>query len=258
MRLRRGCDQWCIEATAGSIRRVAQVDDDGHLMTTDPAVIRGMAVGPSAHAGEVPRMSNGFLRVAAIGALFVVAGCGGGSTGSAAPAPAAPAAASIDTAGGGAGPASAEPPVASAEASTAAATPEPPSGGGGGGAAAGVCELVTADELAQIFGVASVKTTVIAGPPDNCIVEDGEGTPLTAWSLTTAQAAVVFDAFAADPASVEVPGIGDKAAIVQNTGLLVLKGSSLAVISISGGADMSEEESVEASKQIAALAAGRM
>ena len=55
-----------------------------------------------------------------------------------------------------------------------------------------------------------------------------------------------------------VPGIGDKAAIVQNTGLLVLKGSSLLSVSISGGADMSEDEVIEASKQIAALAAGRM
>lgn len=53
-------------------------------------------------------------------------------------------------------------------------------------------------------------------------------------------------------------GIGDKASIVQNTGLLVLKGDNLVVISISGGADLSEEEGIEASKQIGAMAAGRL
>jgi hypothetical protein len=128
----------------------------------------------------------------------------------------------------------------------------------GGGPAAGVCELVTAEELVEIFNVPSVTTTVIEGPPDNCIVESDTGDPLTAWSLTVAQAKAVFDAFTADPASIEVPGIGDKASIVQNTGLLVLKGDSLMVISISGGADLSEEEATEASKKIGAIAAGRM
>ncbi|MCI0345130.1 MAG: hypothetical protein L0221_06740 [Chloroflexi bacterium] len=53
-------------------------------------------------------------------------------------------------------------------------------------------------------------------------------------------------------------GIGDKAATVQNTGLLVLKGSYLLVISISGGANMSADEVVEASKAIGTFAAGRL
>ena len=127
----------------------------------------------------------------------------------------------------------------------------------GDGTAAGVCELVTAEELAGLFNVASVKTTVIPGPPDNCIVESDAGDPLTAWSLTTAQASALFDAFTSDPATIEVPGIGEKAAIVQNTGLLVLNGDNLLVISISGGADLSAEEAIEVSKQIGALAAGR-
>ena len=65
-------------------------------------------------------------------------------------------------------------------------------------------------------------------------------------------------ALTSDPASVEVSGIGDKAAIVQNTGLLVLKGSSLLVVNISEGADMSEDEVLEATKQIGTFAAGRM
>jgi hypothetical protein len=81
---------------------------------------------------------------------------------------------------------------------------------------------------------------------------------LTAWSLTTAQAGAVYDAFTADPSAIQVSGIGDKAAIVQNTGLLVLKGGSLLVISISGGANLSDEEVVEASKQIGSFAAGRL
>jgi hypothetical protein len=117
---------------------------------------------------------------------------------------------------------------------------------------------VTAEELAGIFNVASVTTEVLAGPPDNCIVTSDAGDPLTAWSLSLEQAKTVFDALAADPSAVDVPGIGDKAAIVQNTGLLVLKGGSLIVISISGGANLSEEEGIEASKQIGAIAAGRM
>ena len=141
------------------------------------------------------------------------------------------------------------------EATPAATVTEAPNDGG---TAAGVCELVTADELAGIFSVPSVKTTVVPGPPDNCIVESDTGDPLAAWSLTTAQALSVFDAFTSDPATIAVPGIGDKAAIVANTGLLVLKGDNLLVISISGGASLAEDEATEASKQIAAFAAGRL
>lgn len=141
------------------------------------------------------------------------------------------------------------------EPAAATTVTEPPSGGETTG---GVCELVTADELASVFNVPSVKTTVIPGPPDNCIVESDTGDPLTAWSLTTAQASAVFDAFTSDPATVEVSGIGDKAAFVQNTGLLVLKGENLVVISISGGADLSDEEAMESAKEIGTYAAGRM
>jgi len=143
--------------------------------------------------------------------------------------------------------------------STVATTSGTTGAGGGGGSTAGVCELVTADELAQIFNVASVSMSVLQGPPDNCIVESDVGDPLAAWSLTFDQAQVVFDAFTSDPSSVEVvPGIGDSAAIVANTGLLVLKGGRLIVISISGGAELSEDQAVEASKRIGEIAAGRM
>jgi hypothetical protein len=143
--------------------------------------------------------------------------------------------------------------------STVATTSATTANAGGGGTAAGVCELVTADELAQIFNVGSVSMSVLQGPPDSCIVESDAGDPLSAWSLTIDQAQVVFDAFTSDPSSVEVvPGIGDSAAIVENTGLLVLKGGRLIVISISGGADLSDDEAVEASKRIGEIAAGRL
>jgi len=112
--------------------------------------------------------------------------------------------------------------------------------------------------LAGIFKVPSVTTTVLAGPPDNCIVASDTGAPLAAWSFSLAQAKTVYDALTFDPSTVVVSGIGDKAAIVQNTGLLVLKGDALIVISISGGADLSADEAIEVSKQIGAIAAGRM
>lgn len=161
--------------------------------------------------------------------------------------------------GGGSGPTSTQAgSTATSEAGAASTVVTTVPAGGGGGTSAGVCELVTAEELAVIFNVASVTTSVLEGPPDNCIVESDAGDPLTAWSLTLDQAQSVFDALTADPASIEVPGIGDKAFIVQNTGLLVLKGDSLVVISISGGADLSAEDAIEASKKIGEFAAGRM
>ncbi len=104
----------------------------------------------------------------------------------------------------------------------------------------------------------SVKTTVFPGPTDNCIVESDSGDPLVAWSLTTAQSGPVFDAFTGDPTSIEVSGVGYKAAIVANTGLMVVKGDALLVISISGGADLTEDEVIDISKQIGTIAAGRM
>lgn len=185
------------------------------------------------------------LRFVAGGALVLVAGCGGeasSTSASSSPAQVATTESSAETA------------AISPETSVAAPTSAAP---GGGGVAGTVCELVTGEELAEIFGVQSVTTTVIAGPPDNCIVDSDTGDPLGAWSLTTAQAKTVFDAFTTDPATIEVTGIGDQAAIVQNTGLLVLKGDILLVISISGGADLSEEEAIEVSKQIGTIAAGR-
>jgi hypothetical protein len=178
--------------------------------------------------------------------VLILAACGGGGGGTTTAAPTDAAATSGPT----------QAPATDAPATDAPAVTPAPAGGGGG--AAGVCELVTPEELAGTFGVPSVKATVFPGPPDNCIVESDAGAPLAAWSLTTAQGGALFDAFTSDPSSIEVSGIGDKAALVDNTGLLVLKGGALLVISISSGADMSEDEVIEASKQIGAIAAGRM
>lgn len=191
------------------------------------------------------RVHNRWLAMLTVG-LFVVGACGGGGGGTSTE-PSQPAASVGES-------------VAPSEgaASTAPSTEPSAAPSSGGGTTAGVCELVTAAELSGIFGVASVTTTVIAGPPDTCIVASDTGDPLTSWSLSRAQAQVVFDSLALPGQSVAVPGIGDKAAIVENTGLLVLKGDGLLVIAISGGADVSEEEAVEASKQIGEIAAGRM
>jgi hypothetical protein len=236
---------------------LAQLDDDATGGASDRVAECGTGVPPRRPETEVTKMRNVFHGLLVGGVLVLVAGCGGsGTTGSTATAASvAPAAESSGSTDAGAG-ADSEP---SAEASVAGPASEAPAvGGGGGGPVAGVCELVTPDELAGIFGVASVKMTVFPGPPDNCIVESDSGDPLTAWSLTTAQASALYEAFTVDSSTVVVNGIGDKAAIVQNTGLMVLKGNSLLVISISGGADMSEDEANEASKQIGAIAAGRM
>lgn len=194
--------------------------------------------------------------VPALAILMFVAACGGSTGAAGAGSPTAATggpAASTDS-----GAVSTASPGGSAAVPMAQASTAGGGGSGGGGTAAGVCALVTSEELAGIFGVASVKMTVLPGPPDNCIVESGDGDPLTAWSLMTAQAGTVFAAMTTDPSTVEVPGIGDKAAIVQNTGLLVLKGDSLLSITISGGADMSEQDGIEASKRIATFAAGRL
>lgn len=204
-------------------------------------------------------MRHGFVRFAAVGLLAAVAGCGGSGTAvpTAAQTTQAPAAEPSAAGDGGAGSGS-QPSAEASVPEVASQAPAASSGGGGGGPAVGTCELVTADELAAIYGVASVTTTVIAGPPDNCIVQSDAGDGLTAWSLMTAQAGMVYSAMTTDPSTIELPGIGDKAAIVQNTGILVLKGSSLLSVALTAAPDMSEEEVLAAAKQVATLAAGRL
>ena len=127
--------------------------------------------------------------------VLVLAACGGGGGGTATDAPAGALGTVPPSEAAATEAPSTEAPATEATASTPAAS-EPASGGG---TAAGVCELVTADELAKIFGVASVTQTVFAGPPDTCSVDSDAGDPLVAWSYTTAQAATVFAAFVSDP-----------------------------------------------------------
>jgi hypothetical protein len=169
---------------------------------------------------------------------LVLAACGGGGGSATAAAPGGGAATSSPT-----------------QATTSEATTAPTSGG----TAAGVCGLVTADELAEVFGVPSVTTTVFVGPPDTCSVESDAGDALAAWSYSTANAGSTYDMFVLPAQSVDVPGIGDKAAFVDNTGLLVLKGDALVVIGVmTGVGDVTQDEMNELMKQIGALAAGRM
>src|SRR6266540_2598525 len=145
-------------------------------------------------------MRHGFVRLAAIAVFAVVSGCGGGGTTS----PTSTAAAEAPAAE------SSGPSDPGTEASVPEVATDAPAGGGGGGSAAGVCELVTAAELAGIFGVASVQTSVIPGPPDTCIVKSDTGDGLGAWSLTTAQSDAIFGALTTDPSTIEVSGLGDK------------------------------------------------
>jgi hypothetical protein len=186
--------------------------------------------------------------------VLFLAACGGGGGGGAT---------SSGSAGGAATSEPTEAPTNDAPPTDApVTTPAATTAGGGGGAAAGVCDLVTADELAKIFNVSAVTTTVFAGPPDTCSVDSDAGDALVAWSYSVTNAGTAqatYDAFVSDPSSVEVSGIGDSAALVENTGLLVLKGAALSVIGVTGGGDdLSDDERNELAKQIGAIAAGRM
>jgi hypothetical protein len=188
-----------------------------------------------------------FRRTTAVFAtiVLILAACGGAGDGGGGTTTAAPTDAAATT-----GPTQA----------TVSETPaEPPTGGGG--TASDVCGLVTADELAQILNVPSVTTTVFPGPPDTCSVDGEDGTALAAWVLTRVESASapIYESMMSDPSAIEVSGIGDKAAHVQNTGFLVLKGDVLFSVGVmTGVGDISEEERRELAEQIGAIAAGRM
>jgi hypothetical protein len=176
---------------------------------------------------------------------LVLAACGGGDGGS-------------NTGGGGTTSAAPEGGAATSGPTEAAPVEAPTEPAGGGGTATGVCELVTADELAAIFGVPSVAMTLLAGPPDNCIIDSADGSSLAAWSLTATGAKVIFGSYVSGSDANEVPGIGDLA-IYNPDGyqMTVVKGDAFMVIATyaSGGSD---DERFEFAKQIGASAAGRM
>jgi hypothetical protein len=147
-----------------------------------------------------------------------------------------------------------EAPAASADTAPA---PEPPSGGGAGD----VCALVTDDELGGILGQ-PVQTTVFAGPPDTCDVQSADNAPLAAFVLTNmggAAANAVYEAFAADPGSSDIGGIGEKAAYNPNqASLIVLKNGSVLTVAVFDDGTSDEAARLELMKQIGSIAAGRM
>lgn len=127
-----------------------------------------------------------------------------------------------------------------------------------GGTATGVCDLVTKDELASAFDVPSVTTTVLAGPPDSCIVKSDTDRALVAWSYTPESGNQMYETVVLPGQSTEVPGIGDRAAFVDNVGFLVVKGPALLSIAISSGSDLDDDQMKDVAKQLGAFAAGRM
>ncbi len=183
-------------------------------------------------------------------ALLVIACGGGGAPAAATPSPSAASSAASSPAAG-----SAEPTApASVQPSTAASS--------GGGSAAGVCDLVTTDELKQILGV-PVTTNVLKGPPDTCDIQ-ADNAPIAAFQLTRKDAATgldpafIFQAFASSPTATAISGIGDKASYSsdQQT-LVVLKGDGFLSIAVSDDTK-SADLKLEIMKQIGAKAASRM
>lgn len=194
--------------------------------------------------------------VLTLGCLVVIGCGGGGGSGgfAAAPSAEAPAAGSSPAAGGGTA-AGGQP---SAEASVAVPASQAPAGGGTAG---DVCELVTEDELGGILGV-PVATKVLPGPPDTCDIQSTDGAPLAATVLTKMSglaAGAVYEAFAADPGTTAVPGIGEKAAYNPNQAVLViLKNGAVLTVAVFDDGTRDEAARVELIKQIGTIAAGRM
>ena len=194
---------------------------------------------------EVARMRNGFTGLVVGGVLVLVAACSGsgGATGSTAAA----ASAEGSPADGGAG----------AEASVAAPASAAPAGGGGG-PAGNVCELVTEQELAGILGT-QIKSAVLTGPPDTCDIQSADGAPLAATVYLNVGGSFAYEAFAGDPGSVDVAGIGEKASYSSSQGLLVVFKNG-AMLSIAVFDDGTKDEAARRAlmEQIGKIAAGRM
>lgn len=134
------------------------------------------------------------------------------------------------------------------------AAPDPTQGVG---TSAGVCELVTADELASILGK-PVVLEVLAGPPDTCDVQS-DGAPIAAFVFMEGpNFGFAFDAWASDPSAEDVAGIGDRAVFVVDSELMIVKrGDRLVSISVYD-VDVPVADRTEMMKDIARVAAGRM
>jgi hypothetical protein len=177
--------------------------------------------------------------------LTLVACGGGGSSGTTPSTPASTAPSD--------GAASVEPSAAASEDAAVSAAPS-----SGGGTAGGVCELITKEELVAAFGVPSVSTTELPGPPDTCVVNSDQNRPLGAWVVAPIGGGATYGALVLPGQSSDVPGLGDRAAFVDNVGLMILKGDTLLTISVAGGADLSDDEAKEVQKQLGGIAAGRL
>lgn len=184
---------------------------------------------------------------AALLILVAVAACGGG--------------AAVASAPGGAGasptpsdPTSVAPPATSgAPAPVATSAASAPTTGGGGG----VCDLVTTAELESIFAVTGVTTSVVAGPPDTCDIQQ-DSAPLAAIVLTPSGGRMIFDILAAGSDAERVDGLGDGAFYSSSTLLLVIaRGDAMASIAVFDDG-RPEAERLDLMKQIGAIAAGRM
>jgi hypothetical protein len=117
---------------------------------------------------------------------------------------------------------------------------------------------VTAAELSPLFGGVALTLTTNEAAPGTCFVEDASRRPYLTWSIVSTGASMLFDAVNLPGQATAVPGMGDRAAFVENMGLLIQKGDRVLTIVISGAADLDPETVVEVSKQIGAIAAPRM
>ncbi len=130
----------------------------------------------------------------------------------------------------------------------------------GGGTAAGVCELVTADELAGLFGGPVVLEVLPGvGGADTCDVQMSDA-PVAAFVYMPPSDTngFVFDAWASDPSTEEVGGIGDRAIYIGAQELfVVLRGSAVFSISVYD-VERTLEERTELMRRIGSIAAGRM
>jgi hypothetical protein len=120
-----------------------------------------------------------------------------------------------------------------------------------------VCGLITAEELASVMSATNVTTEAIAGDPSYCSYR-AAGVLVAATSYDTKNADVVFPSFAAEAGATVVSGIGDKAVFSPSTAtLFIVKGSKIVGIT-AGAGTMPIEQRLDLSKQLGAIAAGRL
>jgi hypothetical protein len=172
------------------------------------------------------------------GAVLVVSACSGGGAATATPGTGATATA-----------------VPGATDTPAAGTPIPTTAGGGG--ASDACGLITAEELASVMSATNVTTEPVAGDTSYCTYR-AAGVLVAATSYNLTNADVVFPSFAGEAGATVVSGIGDKAVFSPSTAtLFIVKGSKIVGIT-AGAGTMPIEQRLDLSKQLGAIAAGRL